>query len=132
MIKKIVNWSVFWQLFRFGVVGCSAALINFLVVFALVEWASWRSLIANIIAFACAYQVSFIGHHFWTFASEHRVGRFPWLKFLLVALISFALNEFLFFVFLHIVGLYYLLALLCVLLIVPPVTFVCSKFWAFV
>ncbi len=131
MIRKMLNTPAFWQLFRFGVVGSVAAAVNFLVVVLLVEALHWHPLWANVLAFACAYQVSFSGHHFWTFANQPRRGRFPWVKFLLVAGLSFLLNEGLFFVFLHWVGLYYIWALLCVLIVVPPLTFVCSKFWAF-
>lgn len=127
----MISKHTFWQLTKFGVVGCMAAVANFLVVVAVVECLHWSPLWANVIAFACAYQISFSGHHFWTFACTERVGRFPWLKFLLVALVSFALNEGLFFVFLTYVGWHYTWSLITVLLIVPPLTFICSKFWAF-
>ena len=126
----MINRALIFQVGRFGIVGVSAAVVNFAVVVAIVEWFGWNPLLANIVAFAIAYQVSFFGHNYWTFGRQTATS-IPWLKFLLVALASFALSESLFFVFLHFVGLYYPIALILVLIMVPPITFVLSKFWAF-
>lgn len=53
------------------------------------------------------------------------------LKFFLVSGLSFCLNESLYAIFLEELHLYYSVALALVLLIVPPVTFILSKLWAF-
>ena len=121
------------QLFRFGVVGTTAAIVNLVVLALIVELLHWPPLLANVLAFIAAYHVSFYGHHHWTFHQKDKIRqkKVAWAKFLVVAILSFILNEVLFFVFLHLVGLYYLLALFITLLIVPPATFVMSKMWAF-
>ena len=118
------------QLMRFGVVGLTAASVNFLLVVIFVETLHWRPLLANLLAFVIAYQVSFAGHNFWTFKSNLSK-KSVWCRFFLVAIISLALNEGLFYVFLHPFGLYYPIALLITLILVPPVTFVLGKYWAF-
>jgi len=134
---RVIVFSMFtkyhplmWQLVRFGLVGITAATVNFALVIFLVESFGWRPLLANIVAFIIAYQVSFSGHHYWTFKST-TVFAHNWRKFLVVALLSLGLTECLFYVFLHPLGLYYPLALFCTLVIVPPITFVLSKCWAF-
>jgi len=119
------------QILRFGVVGCTAALVNMLVVILLVETIDLAPLLANIFAFLIAFNVSYFGHAYWTFANIHAYHKKSIPKFFLVASTSFILNEGLFFIFLSIFKFYYILALLCVLIIVPLFTFIMSKFWAF-
>jgi putative flippase GtrA len=118
------------QLFRFGIIGTMAALLNMLVVVLLVHFAHWWPLAANILAFIVAYQVSFFGHHYWTFQSGISA-KTAWPKFLLVALGSFLLNEGCYALFLQVLHVQYIWALLLVLLIVPPITFAFSRLWAF-
>lgn len=118
------------QILRFGVVGSLAALVNFAIVLALVEDYAWHPLWANVVAFLTAYQVSFFGHRYWTF-KEQSIPRLAFGRFFLVAVISFLLNEGLFAVFLHGAKLYYPIALLLTLILIPPLTFLLSKWWAF-
>lgn len=123
------NW--FAQLFRFGVIGVLAALVHFSVVVVLVELKAFQPLIANIFAFMIAFQVSYLGHRYWTFrgtTTEHRVA-FP--KLLFVNSLGFLANESLFFLFMNYLHLPYQLALVIVLTIIPMITFVINKFWVF-
>ncbi len=121
---------LFRQLFRFGVIGSAAAAVNMIVVVLLVQFAHWSPLAANIIAFVIAYQVSFFGHHHWTFQATSSA-KTSWPKFLLVAVGSFILNEGFYALFLQVWHVEYIVALLLVLLVVPPITFALSKLWAF-
>lgn len=126
-----MQWQrLFFQLTRFGIVGATAALVNMLVVFLLVHFLAWQPLVANILAFAIAYHVSFFGHHHWTFQRNAKA-KTAWSKFLLVAVGSFILNEGFYALFLHVLHLQYIVALLLVLVVVPPITFCLSKLWAF-
>ena len=117
---------------RFGIIGSSAALVNFSIVVALVESGLVQQpLYANMVAFAFAFQVSYFGHRFWTFnetITEHRVAM-P--KLLLISGANFFANEGLFYFFLNTFQLPYPLALLLVLAILPVVTFTVSKLWIF-
>jgi putative flippase GtrA len=119
------------QLIRFGIVGACAASVNMLIVACLVEKFNVYPLIANIFAFAIAFNFSYVGHRYWSFAGTMVKHKSALPRFLLIAIISFILNEGLFYVFLRLFALYYLIALLLVLLIVPFFTFFCSKLWAF-
>jgi putative flippase GtrA len=117
--------------FFFGCVGGLASLVNLIVVIIFVHegWAS--PLWANFIAFCIAYQVSFLGHHYLTFRHQSTSLLQSWFKFLFVALGGFVLTESLYAFFLKGLHVQYIVALIVVFMIVPVVTFLLSKKWAF-
>lgn len=126
----MINKILFWQLFRFGIVGLSAATVNFIGVVLLVEYANLEPLIANIIAFLLAFNVSYIGHRFWTFNhKKHQSNSAP--KFFIIAINSLLLNEAIFALLLHVTSLHYTVALIITIFLVAIVTFILSKLWAF-
>ncbi|OGT30554.1 MAG: hypothetical protein A3E87_03045 [Gammaproteobacteria bacterium RIFCSPHIGHO2_12_FULL_35_23] len=137
-MKRVIHKSVIvvakhpttHQLFRFGIVGSFAALTNFIIVVLLVEFGKLHPLTANVFAFMIAFQVSFYGHKLWTFSSKGK-HLSSLTKFLIVSGFGFCLNESLYALFLQILKLHYIPALIVVLMIVPPITFTLSKFWAF-
>jgi putative flippase GtrA len=116
------------QLIRFGLVGCSACAVHFLVVISLVPL-GMNPLIANVVGFLVAFTVSYFGHKLWTF-NHGKSGR-SLLKFGVVALLSFLVNEGLFYLLLKFSSMRYEVALLLVLFLVALLTFILSKFWAF-
>jgi putative flippase GtrA len=115
------------QLARFGLVGVTAMAVHWIVVWLLVPLGI-APLLANLIGFATAFNVSYLGHRNWTFASDRAHGTTFW-RFLTVALSSFAINEALYFVLLKFLD--YRIALIIVLVAVAALTFVASKLWAF-
>lgn len=116
------------QLARFGAVGVAAMAVHWLVVALLVPL-GMAPLLANAIAFAVAFNVSYHGHRNWTFvATTPHATTFG--RFLGVALLSFALNEALYYALLQ-RGVEYRLALAIVLVAVAALTFVLSRYWAF-
>ena len=118
------------QIVWFGVVGAHAAAVNLVILMLCVKLLGLHPLVANILAFLIAYQISFWGHRWLTFRdqpSRPRVGQ----RFFGVAVLRFILNEGIFALFLLACNLNYLLALILTLLIVPPITFISSKLWAF-
>jgi putative flippase GtrA len=123
--------KVFLQLIRFGIVGSCAAAVNILIVIWSVQNFGVQPLLANIFAFLVAFNISYIGHRYWSFANATLQHRTSVPRFLLIAVTSFALNEGLFYIFLSLLDWYYVWALLLTLLIVPLFTFVFSKIWAF-
>jgi putative flippase GtrA len=119
------------QLIRFGLVGSCAAIVNMLIVVWLVQNFHIQPLLANIFAFLVAFNISYTGHRYWSFANTKQQHQSSIPRFLLIAIISFALNEGLFYIFLSLFSWYYIWALLLTLFIVPIFTFISSKFWAF-
>lgn len=123
-------FPLFMQICRFGIVGLVAAAIHFSIVVWLVQFSILVPLAANIVGFAIAFQVSYWGHRWWTFAETDTMHSIALPKLLFVQLLNFAANETLFYFFL-LLQLPYMLALLIVLTVLPLFTFIASKWWVF-
>lgn len=130
MIKLIKRFPLFFQLFRFGVVGISAASIHFVIVILLVQFKLLTPLTANIIGFLISFQASYWGHRIWTFNDSMVLHRIALPKLFALQVLNFTMNETLFFVFLK-ENLPYPIALFLVLAILPIFTFTISKLWIF-
>ncbi len=120
------------QIAIFIAVGTAAAFTHLSVVAAMVEALALHPLAANVIGFGVAFLVSFSGHSRWTFPiarEQHATAR---IRFLVVAVSGFAVNQAAYAWALHIFGpKYYLPVLAAVLLGVAGSTFLLSKLWAF-
>ena len=117
------------QLARFGVVGVGAMIVHWLVAVAIVPLGI-PELIANVIGFGVAFNISYFGHHYWTFASTAETLT-TFKRFLTVAITSFIVNECLYSLLLNFTTLDYKTALAIVLIAVAALTFVLSRLWAF-
>jgi putative flippase GtrA len=117
------------QLARFGVIGIAAMVVHWCVV-ALFVPLGIAPLLANVIGFCIAFNVSFFGHHHWTFASADSQ-RNTFKRFLGVAVLGFVVNECMYSLLLTFTRLDYRVALGIVLIAVAGLTFVLSRFWAF-
>lgn len=123
------------RVLRFGIVGLTAAAVHYWVVIALVELLHIAPLQANAGGFIVAFWVSYFGHRHWTFSdavATHVQGAHPsFLRFLLVAVLGFCMNELLFYLLLRYAGWPYYLALAVVVFTVAVMTYVLSRLWAF-
>ncbi|MDB6060653.1 MAG: GtrA family protein [Verrucomicrobiaceae bacterium] len=117
------------QLARFGAVGIAAMAVHWIIVALLVPFGI-APLIANIIGFAIAFNVSYFGHRNWTFNSAAAHSN-TFTRFLTVAIASFLLNEAMYSLLLRFTALDYRVALFIVLGAVAALTFVLSRYWAF-
>lgn len=127
----VLKNKLFRQLIRFGMVGASAATVHFSIVISLVEVGLMQPLIANVVGFLVAFQVSYWGHRYWTFHETSALHRIALPKLLLVASSGFAANESLFYIFTVVFNLPYPLALFLILSILPAINFTLSKLWVF-
>lgn len=118
------------QVFRFGVVGVCATLTHVGVVLALVEGGLAEPFWANVVAFTAAVFVTYFGNHGWTFrlAGGH-VRHFP--RFLPVALGGLAMNQGIVYLIVRVLAWDYRIALALVVTVVPAITFVLNRQWAF-
>ena len=119
------------ELPRFIIIGGGAAATHYTVALALVH-SGLEPQRANVLAFLVAFNVSYLGHRFWTFADTHLRHRESLPRFAVVAGSSFALNALLFHLLLRYTGMPYYLALALVLVAVAALTFFTSRLWAFV
>ncbi len=118
------------QLVRFGMVGVLATCVHMVIGYLLIH-SNWHPLSANMIAFATAFMVSFIGHLAFSFADQDTSVSSAFWKFMIVALIGFAFNEALLVVLLSLGVLSGILALCASTSSAAVVTFILSKTWAF-
>ncbi|BEV73696.1 MULTISPECIES: GtrA family protein [unclassified Paludibacterium] len=119
------------QLFWFGVVGISALIVHFVVVTVFLTPLGLAPLLANIVGFLVAFQVSYWGHRQLTFGQVSVPHHQALPRFFGIACLSFAVNESLYALLLRYTPLDYRVALLIVLFTVAALTFVLSKLWAF-
>lgn len=119
------------RLGAFVIVGTTAAAVHFAVVWAAVDGGGLAPLVANVVGWACAFGVSFAGHHRWTFAAQRApLGR-SMRRFVLISAIGFAVNEAAYALLLQTSGLGYRAALALVLVGVAAFTYVLGRHWAF-
>lgn len=117
------------ELVRFGMVGVAAMATHWCAVALLVPLGI-APLLANAIGFCIAFNVSFFGHHHWTFASsDDQKNTFK--RFIGVAFLGFITNEAMYALLLKLTHLDYRIALLIVLIAVAGMTYLLSRFWAF-
>jgi putative flippase GtrA len=117
-------------LLRYGVSGGLATATHVSVFVLAVEWLGLRPVLAAGPAFVLALLVSYGMNYHWTFAvsGPHRI-MLP--RYVVVALLGLGLNLGITYAVVDAAGYWYGYALLLVILIVPLVTFMLSKFWVF-
>ncbi|NOZ70498.1 MAG: GtrA family protein, partial [Chloroflexi bacterium] len=116
------------QLFHFGLIGIAALLVHWLVVALLVPLGI-VPLLANIVGFLTAFQVSYWGHRRWTFNARTLCHSQTLPRFAIVSCSSFLLNEFMYFLLLRYTSLDYRTALFIVLAVVAALTYLLSRQW---
>lgn len=80
------------QMIRFGMVGALATFVH-MVIGSLLIGAGWNPLSANLLAFATAFLVSFVGHLGYSFVEQDVTPSQAFRRFAVVALIGFVCNE---------------------------------------
>lgn len=114
----------------FVVVGFLATVTHYAVgvtVFYALDW-GLGVLTVNFVAFSVAFLVTYFGNAIFVFPGT-RLGPRSFLRFLAVSLVSLALNQGIVYVLVDLAGIPYWQALIAVLLVVPPATFLSLKFW---
>lgn len=111
-------------------IGVTASLTHILIVLSIVSCNLLQPLIANIIAYSIAFNVSFFGHKYLTFSQLHDQKQLSLPHFILVASSAGIINELLYFLFLTYTHLNYITSLILVLGMVSVYTYILSRFWA--
>jgi putative flippase GtrA len=122
--------GVISQGLRFGLVGIAATSTHFLVALGAMTL-TVPALWANAFGFVIAFQVSFAGHRHFTFSHQNLAVATSRGRFAVTALVGFVLNEALLAALLNLTQLSDVVALAIALLSVALVTFLISKYWAF-
>ena len=122
----MISREEFWRLFRFGLVGGGATLVDLGTSVALFRvWPAISEHLVTTTAFFVAFWFSFFGHRYITFQKHGAIG-----KFLLVALFSLAVRNLLLSGLLF-AGLSGLLPVVIATLAVTILTYLLSRVWVF-
>jgi putative flippase GtrA len=119
------------QLTPFALVGIISTAVYVILITTLVSYFGQNPLFANIIAYIVTFQVSYIGHKYFTFASltnSNKQLRLP--HFLVISIAGGLLNEGLYYLMIHYTPFHYLFSLIVVIGLVAIFTFLTAKYWA--
>lgn len=119
------------ELFWFGIVGVTAMAVHLASVALVLVPLGLSPLVANVIAFLIAFQISHAGHRRFTFRDNDAPATQSRWRFFAVACASFVVNELMYAALLRFTTLDYRVALFIVLVLVAMLTFVSSRTWAF-
>lgn len=128
--QKKISKANLGQLMRFGIVGVGATLTHLCVAILLIKAFSTPPLLANLIAFLMAFIVSFGGHYIWTFSRPGHHGRAV-VRFFVTAFSGFLTNTVVLAALLRDGRLTEVQSLIIAVTIIPVVTYLISRFWAF-
>jgi putative flippase GtrA len=118
------------SIFSFFVIGGMAALVHIGLAVGLIECCDFSVLLANLIAFLFAVNISFWGHYNWTFPSGVCIKR-AYVRFLKIASCAFIVCNVLLVFLVDINLLNNLTAIVLANLITPVVSFIINKMWSF-
>jgi len=118
------------RIFRFGIVGVVATLVYAGVTALVVETGVGHPIVATVVGQLAAGFVSYFGHLRFSFAvnPDHQV--FAW-RFLVIAVITFAMNVGVTFLLTAIFGISYRISILVVTVLIPITNYLCNRFWVF-
>ena len=115
----------------FVAVGTAAAAVHLGTVVALVRWAGWSPVVANVAGWMVAFVCSFLGHRQTTFRDANAPLARAARRFLAVSALGFASNQAAYVLLLQVPGLRYDVALALVLAGVAVMTYLLGRRWAF-
>lgn len=118
---------------RFAIVGLAATGTHAAVALCLLEFGLLSAFPANICGFLVAFVVSFTGHHLWSFSGSRDDGRTGqrMRRFFILAIAGFALNSGILAAWLDLTAWPDALGILVSIAIVPALTFLGARLWAF-
>ncbi len=118
------------QFARFGIIGIAATIIHVVTALVLHHGLDLSPLWSNAIAFLTAWAVSYGGNWAWTFQGR-TAHNYSAPRYLAVAIGGFCLNQLIVLVATGLWDWPFWLALIPVVIIVPLVGFLASRYWAY-
>lgn len=115
---------------RFSVVGVVATLVHVFIFSMLVEFFGAAPVVASVPAFLMAMFASYGANHRWTFGAKglHQI-YLP--KYTATAIAGLGLNISITYVVVNLLGYWYGIALIVVIMVVPVTTFMINSNWIF-
>jgi dolichol-phosphate mannosyltransferase len=119
------NWI---QLAKFGIVGASGYVVNLVVFAALL---SWGAHVAAAISFVISAGNNYWWNRHWTFAHQKSHVGLQGLRFFIVSLAAFAVNQLWLVVFIDVLDWRKILSQAIAIVLVTPLNFLGNKLWSF-
>lgn len=108
MISSFVHSKIFKQLFRFGIVGFTAFLIDAGLLFILTEFCHIHYLISSIISFVVSLVYNYILSIFWVFDVQKKQTYKEVLLFIILSIIGLGLNQLIMYLGVDLLHIYYM------------------------
>ncbi|NOX83421.1 MAG: GtrA family protein [Alphaproteobacteria bacterium] len=129
-VEAIAGHTTAASFARFAGVGVLATLVHGVALNLLVLGANLHPTLANVVAFLCAFSISYLGHYYFSFRSrQDHAAAAP--KFFFTALIGLAYNILVFAIIVNLLQLHYMIAFGAVIVTLPPMTFLFSRKFVF-
>lgn len=128
------EYGIFWQMFKFGIVGVVNTLIDFSIYIGLTRFFKfWQTnyLWANVVTMIVAATSSFFCNKHWTFQDKNGGVKKQYLKFILVSSGGLLINELILFVLVEQFGFYDLAAKAIGVAVVFFWNFFVNRYWTF-
>jgi putative flippase GtrA len=124
-LRRRTNWV---QLMKFGVVGASGYIVNLVVFAALLGWGAH---IAAAISFVVAAANNYFWNRHWTFVHEKGDIGAQGLRFFVVSLAAFVVNQLWLVLFIDVLHWRKVLSQAIAIILVTPLNFLGNKLWSF-
>ena len=127
MINKFVHSKLFKQLFRFGIVGFTAFLIDAGLLYVLTEYLYIYYLISSVISFIVSLIYNYILSIFWVFDVKKKQTYKEVLLFTILSVIGLGVNQLVMYIGVDLLNVYYMLCKIISTIIVMVYNFVTRK-----
>jgi putative flippase GtrA len=124
-LRRRTNWI---QLLKFGVVGLSGYVVNLVVFAALLGWGAH---VAAAISFVVAAGNNYFWNRHWTFVREKGDIGAQGLRFFVVSLAAFVVNQLWLVLFIDVLHWRKVLSQAIAIILVTPLNFLGNKLWSF-
>jgi len=121
--KKLVN-----QILRFFVVGCIATLIDFIFLYIFKELCNWHVILANTLSFTISVIYNYLASVKWVFnVNKKNSKKRNFILFILFSVIGLLINDFIMWIAVDKINIYYLVSKVIATAIVMVYNFVTRK-----
>ncbi len=127
MINKFIHSKLFKQLFRFGVVGFTAFLIDAGLLYVLTEYLHIYYLISSIISFIVSLAYNYILSIFWVFDVKKKQTYKEVLLFAILSVIGLGVNQLVMYLGVDLLNIHYMLCKIIATIIVMIYNFITRK-----
>lgn len=126
-----INFQNYWPFIKYTLVGTVGLMIDIGWLYVFIEFLAWPLLTATTLAFLLSTTVGFVLHKWWTFHNHSKHYRELYLKFFLVSVVGLALTNGFMYIFVALLGLWYILAKILTALLILAWSFLSNKYWTF-